>query len=394
MPLGSINPNPSRITVATWDKAVRIVNNTPFCVLGGIYVRKTGYHASKNDNLASWPGSYSVRHTLDRDRGPNDKGRATDYTFTNAQRGDYSTIATHSGRLYRAGKRRDPRLMGYVEFFGQIDSDRTVEGVNFRTGKDTTSDGTHLWHVHESESGEMVGEWINADAFCSVWFDESLQAWITRIGYPAFPGVTLRIGSMSASTFLVQRWIGIPADGIFGPGTEAAVRNFQNKNRLDVDGHVGPNTWRVIRDTIMGGTPTSPPVQPSPVQPPKTGGSKEMAGILALCRPVHGDSVFFGDGNFHRPIQSMSDASDLVAAGAIWREYQTEDRMFQAIGPVPLSTLRSPTVDVDAIAQQVIQRVDRDLPGMVGVGISSALANAAPVIAEAVANEHLERMKD
>ncbi|MCE7082620.1 peptidoglycan-binding protein [Streptomyces sp. ST2-7A] len=36
-------------------------------------------------------------------------------------------------------------------------------------------------------------------------------------------------------------------DGIFGPGTERAVREFQKDVGLAVDGIVGPNTWRVLR---------------------------------------------------------------------------------------------------------------------------------------------------
>jgi len=35
-------------------------------------------------------------------------------------------------------------------------------------------------------------------------------------------------------------------DGIFGAGTEAAVRRFQGDRRLTVDGIVGPRTWDEI----------------------------------------------------------------------------------------------------------------------------------------------------
>ncbi|MCL1854287.1 MAG: peptidoglycan-binding protein [Clostridia bacterium] len=35
-------------------------------------------------------------------------------------------------------------------------------------------------------------------------------------------------------------------DGNFGPGTESAVRNFQRKNNLTVDGSVGPKTWPAL----------------------------------------------------------------------------------------------------------------------------------------------------
>ena len=35
-------------------------------------------------------------------------------------------------------------------------------------------------------------------------------------------------------------------DGIFGSGTDNAVRLFQKSNRLTADGIVGKNTWRKI----------------------------------------------------------------------------------------------------------------------------------------------------
>jgi len=39
---------------------------------------------------------------------------------------------------------------------------------------------------------------------------------------------------------------GLVEDGIFGGGTESAVRDFQAKNGLVVDGYVGPASWKVL----------------------------------------------------------------------------------------------------------------------------------------------------
>ncbi|WP_053221564.1 peptidoglycan-binding domain-containing protein [Limnoraphis robusta] len=35
-------------------------------------------------------------------------------------------------------------------------------------------------------------------------------------------------------------------DGIFGSGTEAAVKRFQKDNNLTIDGIVGPKTWSIL----------------------------------------------------------------------------------------------------------------------------------------------------
>ena len=40
----------------------------------------------------------------------------------------------------------------------------------------------------------------------------------------------------------LQRAVGVSADGVFGPGTEAAVRRYQRRRGLTADGVVGPQT--------------------------------------------------------------------------------------------------------------------------------------------------------
>jgi peptidoglycan DL-endopeptidase CwlO len=52
----------------------------------------------------------------------------------------------------------------------------------------------------------------------------------------------LKIGSRGAAVARVQRALGITADGIFGPQTRRAVRAFQKRHGLLVDGIVGPQT--------------------------------------------------------------------------------------------------------------------------------------------------------
>jgi N-acetylmuramoyl-L-alanine amidase len=47
-------------------------------------------------------------------------------------------------------------------------------------------------------------------------------------------------------TKIVQKAVGVGADGKFGSGTKKAVIKYQQKNRLTADGVVGLNTWKKI----------------------------------------------------------------------------------------------------------------------------------------------------
>lgn len=53
----------------------------------------------------------------------------------------------------------------------------------------------------------------------------------------------LRNGSKGNEVKLLQEFLEISADGIFGPGTERAVKKWQAANNLVADGIVGPATW-------------------------------------------------------------------------------------------------------------------------------------------------------
>jgi N-acetyl-anhydromuramyl-L-alanine amidase AmpD len=63
--------------------------------------------------------------------------------------------------------------------------------------------------------------------------------------------VTVRNGSTGEAVKAVQsqlntRGYGLVVDGVFGSKTEAAVRDFQAKKGLTVDGVVGPRTWNAL----------------------------------------------------------------------------------------------------------------------------------------------------
>ena len=53
----------------------------------------------------------------------------------------------------------------------------------------------------------------------------------------------LKKGSKGAEVKILQQKLNLMADGIFGPLTEEAVKEFQANNGLTVDGIVGQKTW-------------------------------------------------------------------------------------------------------------------------------------------------------
>ena len=59
-------------------------------------------------------------------------------------------------------------------------------------------------------------------------------------------GLPLQLGSQGDLVAYVQRALGIPLDGIFGPQTDAAVRRYQASAGLQVDGIVGLATWGAL----------------------------------------------------------------------------------------------------------------------------------------------------
>lgn len=75
------------------------------------------------------------------------------------------------------------------------------------------------------------------------------------VGSQTWPAlvVTVRQGSTGEAVKAVQSQLNahgaapaLAVDGNFGAGTHTAVRSFQTRNALTVDGVVGPNTWKAL----------------------------------------------------------------------------------------------------------------------------------------------------
>ena len=66
-------------------------------------------------------------------------------------------------------------------------------------------------------------------------------------GLPSGPvRPTVRRGDRGPHVEVLQGLVGVAADGIFGPKTEQAVRMFQQRRGLVVDGVVGRMTWAAL----------------------------------------------------------------------------------------------------------------------------------------------------
>ncbi len=86
----------------------------------------------------------------------------------------------------------------------------------------------------------------------AVPLDQALDI-VRRLQSPAGPPATpptgrptIQKGSTGDAVKLVQRWLGLPPDGIFGPITQAKVMWYQRMKGLAPDGVVGPLTWAAM----------------------------------------------------------------------------------------------------------------------------------------------------
>lgn len=183
------NPNPARITDAMWMLWEACYSFIPGVQNAGIWTdHKSGYHCDVNNNLAHWPGSYSVQLALDTQYGPRDKGRAIDLTMSDAQ------MRERTGYLRRAAEHPDDNRLNVLRsFIGTVDSktvfcmikdDDTVGNWRYDYGRDSS----HLWHEHISVLTKHCATWAaNVDtpgleAVASVLSGETWEQWVARKG--------------------------------------------------------------------------------------------------------------------------------------------------------------------------------------------------------------------
>jgi len=70
-------------------------------------------------------------------------------------------------------------------------------------------------------------------------------AW-ARTRFTPYKAVVLRQGSRGTAVVVLQRALGVTADGAFGPRTRAAVVAFQGRQRIARNGVVGRLVWNRV----------------------------------------------------------------------------------------------------------------------------------------------------
>jgi hypothetical protein len=94
--------------------------------------------------------------------------------------------------------------------------------------------------------------------------------------------VTLRKGDRGRAVRRLQRKLGVPADGAFGPQTERAVKRFQRRNGLAADGVVGPLT----RGKLGLARFSSADVRHPPRDAPSDGGGDSAVKLPRVLREI------------------------------------------------------------------------------------------------------------
>jgi uncharacterized protein (TIGR02594 family) len=109
------------------------------------------------------------------------------------------------------------------------------DGGNHVTLYESTDGSNYRCRGGNQSNSVNVQSYAAKDFFALVWPKD--------VPIPPAERRTLEEGDSGADVAEVQRILGLPADGDFGPVTEAGVKGYQTATGLTADGVVGPNTW-------------------------------------------------------------------------------------------------------------------------------------------------------
>lgn len=115
-------------------------------------------------------------------------------------------------------------------------------------GYDVVSTGTFDTYIDACVKSFQASKMLPADGIVGY------ETWKELLSKK--PDRTLRMGMKGKDVEWIQKALNkvsnsqIKIDGLFGNDTNVAVKSFQKKNYLSVDGVIGPKTWSLIRNRI------------------------------------------------------------------------------------------------------------------------------------------------
>ena len=127
-------------------------------------------------------------------------------------------------------------------------------GTAFDVGQ--TLPDTRRRQLWNSARNSGVWSYVEPISVTPTWVHFDKRFGTPACSYGGYP--TLKRGSVSNYVLIAQddlntlgyRTNGL--DGIFGSATQTAVRNYQAKVGLQVDGIVGCNTWNSLQEAVVG----------------------------------------------------------------------------------------------------------------------------------------------
>jgi murein DD-endopeptidase MepM/ murein hydrolase activator NlpD len=151
-------------------------------------------------------------------------------------------------------------------------------------------------------------------------------------------GLPLRYGSQGPLVAHVQKALGVDDDGIFGPVTDGAVREYQSRMGLDVDGIVGLETWRALFESAsasgLGGS-NVPPTVKQRLESKLADAGTQLDAQAGLQRPSSG---LFGSDEEAPAEQPAVQAEEQPVGDGVTTEAPAGGQAEQAPAPTPPTT--------------------------------------------------------
>ncbi|UOQ45664.1 peptidoglycan-binding protein [Halobacillus salinarum] len=107
-------------------------------------------------------------------------------------------------------------------------------------GEETARAVQQFQAAYQLETDGIAGEVTRRKLAEVISLRQGIQA---VIPYPGFP---IKSGSKGINVKRIQRAVHVTPDGVYGAATTAAVKEYQKRHNLEVDGVVGPLTWNVM----------------------------------------------------------------------------------------------------------------------------------------------------